>query len=547
MNTLERLKRLGIFLLIFLLLGTGTVLAAWDLVSGCIAALQDGTGTETYRLVAEDVRGQIYALGQDEKGYFLVRGDRNGQRLDSKRLEAPTLPTESVPGSIYVNNEGLYFLSLFDTSKDPVELDLYRFAGDEVDLLLTVPTEGDSLQAQLNSVRLTDFYVDTRLAYFGVCRGDTVRFYSTDTENGVEQVGSARQPGLVGAAIWSADDWALFTDKELVWKDRDPASVSGQIVGEMGTFATGLCYLDRASLRMYSANFLDWAPYAYLNLSREGTGYDLDDCTDMAVDSGGSVLLLLEGRRILLDQGESVTDLSEMLHRPDWQCWLILAGLTAGVLLVSLVLWYVVCEVRRLRLPLLVRWGVLTAAVAVLAVTGLARLSAPVAIRTASEREAQEMLSAVARLSMDEGPSALDLTQRIGTSLAHVEGGTYRDAQAAVFERDEDMLWRLVSDSAGRPAGIRGEMCPGFDRDLAQQALTRGSSFGTLGAGDSLRFLYYLSLDGQVLAMDVSGDSLLAHSRAHVFWTVRELAALAILFTALAVAILCRITIGLGR
>lgn len=101
----------------------------------------------------------------------------------------------------------------------------------------------------------------------------------------------------------------------------------------------------------------------------------------------------MDGQRLLLDRGSTVSDLSAMLYRPAAQCVLILAGLAVGVLAVTTALWYVVCEHRRFRLPLLVRWGVLIAAVAALGTAALIRWTVSPADRVAAEREAAVMMS----------------------------------------------------------------------------------------------------------------------------------------------------------
>ena len=79
------------------------------------------------------------------------------------------------------------------------------------------------------------------------------------------------------------------------------------------------------------------------------------------------------GNTLLLDRGSTVSDLSGMLCRPVGQCVLTLVGIALAVLTVTALLWYVVCEQRRFRLPLLVRWGVLAAAVAALGTAALVR------------------------------------------------------------------------------------------------------------------------------------------------------------------------------
>ena len=122
--------------------------------------------------------------------------------------------------------------------------------------------------------------------------------------------------------------------------------------------------MDGAGLAVFYADFADWRPYPFLTLEKDS--YDLDGCTDLWVTRDGNTLLLMGGNTLLLDRGSTVSDLSGMLCRPVGQCVLTLVGIALAVLTVTALLWYVVCEQRRFRLPLLVRWGVLAAAVAAL-------------------------------------------------------------------------------------------------------------------------------------------------------------------------------------
>ena len=99
----------------------------------------------------------------------------------------------------------------------------------------------------------------------------------------------------------------------------------------------------------------------------------MDDCTDLWVTRDGDALLLVNGQQLLLDRGSTVSDLTGMLYRSPAQCVLILAGLALAVLILTTLLWFLVYDQRRLRLPLLVRWGVLVAAVAALGTGVLVR------------------------------------------------------------------------------------------------------------------------------------------------------------------------------
>ncbi len=545
---MEKLRKFLVFLLILLLVGSGTGLAAWDLVTHCVSTLRSGVGNQVYDLVAAGEDGAVYALGRDDKGYFLSRGDQTGHQSGFRRLDMSALAEDSRPAGLYVYSKDLCFFSLFDLSKSPAELVLYRIHGGATDQLLSFPTTGGDLQTQMSGAHVTDFWVgNDHSFFFGVLQGNTIHFYQTSSTGGVEQLESVTRPDLRDGLVRGQDNWVIATGDEVIREGLEPGDASGQNISHLTWTNMGTYYLNEKDLLLYCADFFFWQPYSYMTLERDGAEYDIDHCTSLAIDRNGLPLILLDGQRLVLDNGTSVTDLTGMLHRPAWECVLILVGLALGVALVSLILWYVVCEARRLRLPLLFRWGVVMVAAAALAVTGLARLAAPRSIRLAAEREAQEMLETTARLALKEGAADRDLPQLVTAGLAPTQSGTYRDIRAALFERDGAGRWYATSVSTGVPTGSRGELSAGFDRTLVQRALREGSSFGYLGATEHPRFVYCLARNGRVLVTDVDGDALLTHSRTHVLWTVRELAILAAFLTVLALAVLFRVTLGLRK
>ena len=241
---------------------------------------------------------------------------------------------------------------------------------------------------------------------FALIQGDTAQFYQrTSASSGLEQLQEVEQPGLRAALALSDGTLVLAAGDSLVRTDGRPSPwTHGETdhAADPGGHRGLLCGRSQ-SCRCSYADFADWQPYAFLDLEKEA--YDLDACTDLWVTRDGDVLLLMEGQRLLLDRGSSVSDLSGMLYRPPVQCGLILAGLALGVLALTTLLWFVLWEQRRLRLPMLVRWGVLTAAAAALGTGILVRGTVSPRSRDAAEREAVSLLGSVTRPGSPEpGP-----------------------------------------------------------------------------------------------------------------------------------------------
>ena len=208
---------------------------------------------------------------------------------------------------------------------------------------------------------------------FALLEGDSATFYRrTGADQGLEKGKTFTQTGLLAALALSDGTQVLASAQGLARTDGTSIPLTeGEIIIELNQTGTGLCYVDGAGLQVFYADFTDWQPYPILDLQKEA--YDLDRCTDLWITREGGLLLLMDGQTLLLDRGSTVSDLSGMLYPSALRCGLILGGLGLAVLVLSLAVWYVVCEQRRVRLPLLVRWGVLMALVAVLGTAVLVR------------------------------------------------------------------------------------------------------------------------------------------------------------------------------
>ena len=546
---MERLKRWGVFVLILALLGSGAALLFWDTGSECLSILRTGQGTASYLLAATDAEGKIYILDRDQDGYTLVLGDQAGNRTDSWRLTAEGLPRESVPAALYPAAGGAVYLGLYNTEEETC-LQLYRLTqqGTAAELLLSEPCPGENLQEQMAALRLSSFSQVDSVVTFALLKEDTATFYRrTGADGGLENAGTFTQAGLRDALALSDGTAVLACAGGLVRTDGAMISLSDtEIIIGLNQTGTGICYVDAAGLQVLYADFTDWQPYPILELEKDA--YDLDACTSLWITQEGYALLLMDGGKLLLDRGSTVSDLTGMLYPSGLRCGLTLAGLCLAVLVLTLTVWYVVCEQRRFRLSMLVRWGVLLAAVAALGTGVLLRGAVRSSGRLAAEREAASLMGALATQSLQH----FDLTssllpQSLGDSLAGAAGGLYHDSAVSVYTRSEDGVWTLVDSNTPLPEGARGELSASFDRARAEQALSDGTVFWTRSQGDETRYVLYRAQGSTVLAVDVDSTALEAAGETSSRWMAQGLTALAVALTALALAILCWITIGVRR
>lgn len=546
---MDRLKKIGIFVALLAVLGGGAVLLFWDLGAECRSILTSGAGEGNYLLTASDAEGGVYALGRTEKGYELVIGDLSGRRTQRWTLEDGTVPRDSTPAVLYPASGGAVYLGLYNTESG-TRLQLYRLTnqGREAELLLDEACPGENLQEQMAGTRLSDFSEVDNVVTFALIQGDTAQFYQrTGSGSGLEARQETVQSGLRAALALSDGTLVLADGDSLVRTDGETVPLDqGELVLSLTQAGTGVYYVDGNGLQVYFADFADWQPYAILDLEKEA--YDLDACTDLWVTRDGDVLLLMEGERLLLDRGSSVSDLTGMLYRSPVQCGLILAGVALGVLVLTTLLWFVLWEQRRLRLPMLVRWGLLTAAVAALGTGILVRGTVYPLSRETAAREAYSLLGSAAAQTLQ----SLELTdsalpQRLGNSLAQAGGGLYQDSAVAVYQRDGENIWTLLQSNTGLPEGVRAEASPGFDRLQAESAPDGTFQFWTESRGGEPHYLLYQSQGDLLLAVDVAGGGLSAAGEENCRWMVQGLSALAALLTALTLAILCWISLGLRR
>ena len=144
--------------------------------------------------------------------------------------------------------------------------------------------------------------------------------------------------------------------------------------------------------------------------------------------------------------------------------------------MLTVALWFAVCEQNRFRLPLLLRWGVLAVALAALGTAALIRGPVAASSREAAEREATSLLSALTAQSLQRYAMTDDtLTQSLSLGLASMSGGRYRDSAVTVYMKDGD-VWTVRSSNTGLPDGARAELSRSFDRTMAQQAGEHGAA-----------------------------------------------------------------------
>lgn len=547
---MRKLTKCGIFLGLLCLLGALTPLLFWDLGEECLSILGTGAGDGTYLLVSADADGNIHALSRENGSYHLVIGDHAGNRIALWTLDGNAFPKQTRPALLYPMADGTVYFGLYNMTEEIVQLQLYRLTqhGGAAELLLSEDCVGGTLAEQIGSVRLSNFAagLDNGVVTFAVLQDTTAQVYRADNAKpGLEAVGTLDQQGLVSAVSLYDGTMVFATSDSLMSIDRELATLEeGQTIIQMNEAGTGIYYLDGASLNVYYLDH-EMRPDLYKVLDR--SAYDLDSCTSLYLTQDGDALMLMDHQRLMLDHNGTVSDLSEMLYRPAWQCVLILAGLALGVLFLTALLWYLVCEQNKLRIPMLLRWGMPVVAIVLLSTGWFLRLDMEPAYRTTAQREAENLLDSITTLQLQSMDfTDPQLTRQLNDSIASAADGTYRDTKVDIYH-SHNGIWTLSSGNAGIPAGIRAELVSSFDWNRAEQALEDGQVFWIKQDADEIHYVLYHAKGNDVLCVDVNGAQLLQEEQAGYNWMIKGFWSLAVLFAALILAVLCWITISVRR
>lgn len=541
-------KKWGVFLVVLALLCAGAALLFWDTGAECLSILTTGRGNTAYVMTAADTEQNVYALGSRKGAYLLVEGDAGGQRKSVWTLPSDLSPLNSYPSALYVAAGGAVYLGLYHTGETQTYLQVYRLTdeGKSMELLFNEPCPGHSLPEQMAGKRLSAFSEVDSVTTFSVIEGDTARFYGRTGSGSLQQQGEETAAGLRAAAALADGSHLLATDGELNVAGRDSFALRDKtVLTQLEGAGTGIYYVDGAGLEVFYTDCSQWSLRSVLRLNKDA--YDLDSCLNMTLTQNGEVLLLLNDGGFLRDNGSTTADLSAMLYRPVWQCVLILAALLLGVLLSTAVIWYIVCEQRKFHLPLLLRWGVLGAAIAALSLSAMLRwMVTPAGVRM-SQRETVDFMTALTAAAVQNGELGQETLNSLESSFAGVESGAYQDAEISVYEKDAEGIWRLSLSNTAMTPGQQAVLTAGFHRAEAEQATTSGSASWTGTRDGRTHCVCYREQGSRLLAVDVETAAVNEASTAGVQQIAQALRALTALLTALLLLCLCCITAGMRR
>lgn len=238
-------------------------------------------------------------------------------------------------------------------------------------------------------------------------------------------------------------------------------------------------------------------------LAREA-GLDLGRVTFLAITPEGGALAILEERALYaLSAGGEAADLSAGLYRTAWQSALILLGVVLAVLVPAYGFYYLVCEVKKLYFPLVVKnllWLSLLGYAAVSA--GMLLFVAP-GYRAGARANVQAALQATAAQAQAQDDAGLLAAAQ---ALAQTNAA-YGDCAFTLYRPGPAGAWEAAASSGGGAAAAP-DMVPGELARLALAGETGQSAFTARLYGAPHYFLYAPKAEGGILCLRVNARAI---------------------------------------
>ena len=446
-------KRILLFLAIFLLMLCAVSFPLRRYIPTWIAAVENSWNGLPYQGASCGADGLICAARTEGDGDLELRFIDLSKQNSLVKWET-SLPEEAGEGemcALYPMDDQCAYLGFYE--EDARYLSLYRVRKDEpAERLMREECAGDNAVARRESRAFSSITQQQDEVTLVLLTEDTARVISFGQEYGMKIGREAPRNGALSAV--SLPD-VLY---------------EGQGTEMKLTFmGNGLFYLDGADMTVHYGDLAaDMLTAEVLKLDGFVGEHQL---TGISLMQDGSALMLLDGHILLLVDENGVRDLSNQLYPTRNDCIISLLALSAAALILGFVLWWLMTGRFRERLPLVLYWGVVTAALFVL--TGALLCFGLLGPRADKESLEQKTILA-------DGAVDLALTQHeiqentlldiLSSSLETAEKAEISGLRVVQVHR-EGGNWFLSS-------GVRAELDPGVHSAFLKQAETQRSASG---------------------------------------------------------------------
>ena len=350
MGTMKRVKQLGLYVILTVTLGLLLWMMFPSFWEDCAVSVSTGQQTLQYVQSSVNVEGAVHAVARQGEEWRLVRGDgrSRNERLMLKRLGITEVQSVN---QVYACANGGTILTVYQENEGLV-CRAYYIAPDAktAQVIFGAVCQGGSIE----DVRLTGFSEDWGTVAFLYEYGAEMTVYCfTPGEESARKVSNLMLEQGQVVLYARTDGSAAVTEKGTLTIGRETMILPEGVDPIAGWHLTdGACLLDSVTGDLWRVD-TDSGKIKRLFSLEFATGM-----IDLSVSSDQRILLLTDDGELQLWRDGTTQDYSEMLYRQRWQSTLFLILGASCVLLTAMVLWYVLWELRKMQLSMVIRYGV---------------------------------------------------------------------------------------------------------------------------------------------------------------------------------------------
>lgn len=413
--------------------------------------------------------GKTAAAAGWENGELVLRYfTTDGKKLSLQRI---TLPEECENGTIsrlLPIRDGFAYLCLYSVNAE--KLFLYRVhENGDLDRLLAEDCNGSSFSVRTARTRLSELLFEDDVMSFALWKDNTLECYLCRETGGLEAVPSEETTDARTLSVLTSQDGRLMQGGTGLLRLNEHSAdslVAGQSVTILTQCRGGWYYIDAVRFELCYVDAALGATYRLLSLNTKWNK-EAKSLTSAAITQEESVLMLLDGTVLTVSDADGSRELSGILRPASKALWVIVLIYAAIALAAAVLLWILLCGLRRGYAPLAVQRGCLFLAFSLLCAVVLRYAVLRPAAQSSAQRENDAVVSAILRTEDAEQRINDDrLKNDIASMLEDAEHGENARVTRAVLS---DGTWRSMD-------GRNAVTLEGFSPELADAALKNGSA-----------------------------------------------------------------------
>ena len=412
----------------------------------------------------------------------------SGVKQSMQRISLPDDSTGGTICRILPVRDGEAYIGLY--GPDAEKLYLYRIGEGKADRLIAEDCVGSSFMERTARTRFSELTYENSVMSFALWKDSALDCYICRESGGLESRGKGNTADDGVLSVVSLEDGSLMqggAGSLTLNKKTAAAPLSGQAVTYLTRGKGGWYYIDAVGFELCFVDADLDEMFRILPLSTELDG-ETRTLTSAAVTREESVLMLLDGTTLCISDDGGTEELEGVLRPGLWGQIFSLAKWAGIALAGAILLWLLLCGLRKGYASLVVLRGSLVVAGALMCYIALRYAVLRPEAEKAAVKGNEEVVSAV----LNATNADLRLTdEKLASDVALMLDGAGHGGNVSVVsaERIED-IWRL---SDGRNA----VMLESFSSVLSDEALAEGTS-DRLGNGE---FRYVLAKDERSLSI----------------------------------------------